>query len=130
MDTLWKGNAFCGTNVLYLQLNFSPFVGVFFYGVTDVECVLRFDVACLRTLAERNAVHNVVRLVVYQFEFNVFLVAAYYFAGAVVVHFVCVERGFLVARPKRAEALQVVKETMLELARLICAVRQIPQTVV
>ena len=72
--------------IFYLQLDVAMLVYVFFDGIADVERLFGFDVSCLRTLSECDAVHYVVRLVVYQFQLDVFLVSAYYFAGAVVVN--------------------------------------------
>ena len=69
---------FAGTNVLNLQLHFAAFVTIFFDGIANVEGAARLDVARLRTLSEGYAVHNVVRLVVHQFQFDVFLSASHH----------------------------------------------------
>ena len=72
--------------VFYLQLHVAPFVGVFFYGVADVERLFCLDVACLRALSEGDTVHHVVRFVVYQLQLDVLLVSSYYLACTIVVH--------------------------------------------
>ena len=70
-------------NIFNLQLHFSTFVGVFFNGIANVERTLGLDVADVGALPEGNAVHDVVRFVIHQFQFDVLLVASHHFSGSV-----------------------------------------------
>ena len=100
----------CRLDVFNLQLDFSPFVRVFLYRITDVERLFGLYVTHLRTLAEGNAVHYIVRLVVYQFQLDVFLVSAHHFARAIIVYVLGNEDGLMVVRPERIELFQVEEE--------------------
>ena len=96
--------------IFNLQLYFSPFVGVFLNGVTDVERTLGLDVAHVRTLPESNAVHYIVRFVVHQFQLDMLLVASYDFTGSVVVHVVSTEYGLGIVGTEGVELLQIIAE--------------------
>ena len=85
-------------------------MGVVFDGVADVEGALRLDVAGLCALAEGDAVHDVARLVVDEFELDVFLSAPDHLARAVVIDALCAEDGFRVARPEGGEAFELAVE--------------------
>ena len=85
-------------------------MGVLFNGVADVEGTLGLDVANVGTLSECDAVHDIVRFVVYQFQLDVFLVAPYYFAGSVVVHVVGAEYRFGIVGTEGVELFQVATE--------------------
>src|SRR5574344_1916166 len=76
---------FAGTYVFDLQLDVTALVAVLFDGVADVEGALGLDVACLRTLAKGDAVHNAVALVVDEFQLDMFLSATDHFARTIVV---------------------------------------------
>ena len=85
-------------------------MGVFFDGVADVEGLTRFDVACLRTLTEGDAVHDVVALVVHEFQFDVLLSSSDHLARAVVIDLFGAEHRFLVHRSEGCEAFQLLVE--------------------
>ena len=85
-------------------------MGVFFNGIANVERTLGLDVADVGALPEGNAVHDVVRFVIHQFQFDVLLVASHHFAGSVVVDIMGAEHRFGIVGAKRVELLQVVTE--------------------
>lgn len=64
----------------------------------------------MRTLSECDAVHDVIRLVVNQFQLDMFLVASHYFAGSVVIDVMRTEDRFDIVRTERIEFLQVIEE--------------------
>ena len=61
----------------------------------------------MRTLSECDAVHDVIRLVVNQFQLDMFLIASHYFAGSVVIDVMRTEDRFDIVRTERVEFLQV-----------------------
>ena len=83
---------------------------IFFDGVTDVERLLGFDVTGLRALPESNTVHYIVRFIVHQFQFDMFLISSYYLACTIIVYIEGSEYRFMVVRPERIELLQVEEE--------------------
>ena len=85
-------------------------MGVFFNGIANVERTLGLDVADVGALPEGNAVHDVVRFVIHQFQFDVLLVASHYFAGSVVIDVMRTEDRFDIVRTERIEFLQVIEE--------------------
>ena len=85
-------------------------MGVLLNGIDDIEGAFGLDVACLRTLSECNAVHDVVRLVVHQFQLDVFLFTSYHLTCTVIIYIVCTEYRLGVVWSKRIELLQVVVE--------------------
>ena len=90
-----------GFDVFYLELDLTTLVRVLLDGVADVESA---------TLPEGDAVHDVVRLVVHQLQFNVLLIASYDFARAIVIHMTGTENGFFVFRTEGVELLQITEE--------------------
>lgn len=64
----------------------------------------------MRTLSECDAVHDVIRLVVNQFQLDMFLIASHYFAGSVVIDVMRTEDRFDIVRTERVEFLQVIEE--------------------
>lgn len=64
----------------------------------------------MRTLSECDAVHDVIRLVVNQFQLDMFLIASHYFAGSVVIDVMRTEDRFDIVRTERIEFLQVIEE--------------------
>ena len=83
---------------------------VFFNGVTNVEGALCLDIAHVRTLSECDTVHYIVRLVVNQFQFDMFLVASHHFACTVVIYMMRTENRLHIVRAERIELLQVTEE--------------------
>ena len=64
----------------------------------------------MRTLSECDAVHDIIRLVVNEFQLDMFLIASYYFAGSVVIDVMRTEDRFDIVRTERIEFLQVIEE--------------------
>ena len=58
-------------------------------------------------MSESDTVHDVVRLVVHQLQFDVFLVSSYHLAGTIIVHIQGCENRLVVLRTKWVELLQV-----------------------
>ena len=58
-------------------------------------------------MSESDTVHDVVRLVVHQFQFDVFLISSYHLAGTIIVHIQGRENRLVVLRTKWVELLQV-----------------------
>ena len=54
----------------------------------------------MRTLSECDTVHNVIRFVVNQFQFDMFLIASNHLAGTVIIDMMCAEDRFDVVRNK------------------------------
>ena len=61
-------------------------------------------------MSEGNTIHDVVGFVVYQFQFDVFLITSDDFAGSVVVYIQGSEYGFVVVGAERIEFFQVKEE--------------------
>ena len=97
-------------DIVNLQLDFAPFVGVFLYGITNVEGTLGFYKPCLRALSKSNTVHHIVALVVNQFELDVFLSTTDNLARTVVVDFLRTKLGFHIARSERRKLTQLLVE--------------------
>ena len=51
---------------------------VFFNGVTDVERAFRFDITYVLALSKRDTVHYIIRFIIDQFEFDMFLIASHH----------------------------------------------------
>ena len=83
---------------------------VFFNGVTDVERTFRFDIAHVRTLSERNTVHYIIRFIIDQFEFDMFLIASHHFTCSVIINMMSAENRFRVIRTERIKLFQVAEE--------------------
>lgn len=64
----------------------------------------------MRTLSECDTVHDVIRLVVNQFQLDMFLIASHYFAGSVVIDVMRTEDRFDIVRTERIEFLQIIEE--------------------
>ena len=72
----------------------------------------------MRTLSECDAVHDVIRLVVNQFQLDMFLVASHYFAGSVVIDVMRTEDRFDIVRTERIEFLQVIEELRCDVSEV------------
>ena len=87
-------------------------------GVANVEGAFCFDVSRPATLSKGDSIHNIVAFIVDQFEFNVFLAAAYYLARAVVVDVFCAEERFRVVWSEGREAPQLLIETKIDVFKV------------
>lgn len=85
-------------------------MGILFNGIADVEGTFGLDEAYVGTLPESDAVHYIVRFIVHQFQLDMFLVAAYDFAGTIIIDIVRTENGFGIVRSEWIEFLQVAEE--------------------
>ena len=85
-------------------------MGILFDGIADVERAFALDEAYVGALPESDAVHNIVRFVVHQLQFDVLLVASYDLAGAIIIDVVRAEDGLGIVRSEGVELLQVVEE--------------------
>ena len=59
-------------------------------------------------MSESDAVHDVVALVVHQFQFDMFLFASYDLARSVVIYMLRTKQRFRIVRPERIELFKVV----------------------
>ena len=73
----------------------------------------------MRTLSECDAVHDVIRLVVNQFQLDMFLIASHYFAGSVVIDVMRTEDRFDIVRTERVEFLQVIEELRCDVSEVV-----------
>ena len=92
-----------------------PLEHVVLDGIGYVKRSFRLDVACCRTLSEGDAVHDVVRLGIDQFQFDVLLLASHHLRRAEVIDILRAEDRFRVARSKRSEALEVVVQLLRDI---------------
>ena len=76
-------------------------VGVLLDGVADIERLHVLDMRIVLVHAECNAVYRCVRLVVDQFQFDMFQIFPYQLAGPVILDSERAEHGFLVVRAER-----------------------------
>src|SRR3712207_746094 len=110
MPLFGVGLAGRGAYVFYLQLHGVALEYVVFDGVGNVERALRLDVSCRCTLPEGDAVDDVARPRVDEFELDVLLLAPHHLACAVVVHACGAEQRLLVAWSEGCKFLQVVMQ--------------------
>ena len=96
-------------------------MGILFNGIADVEGTFGLDEAYVGTLPESDAVHHIVRFVVYQFQFDVFLIATDYLACSIIVHVMCAEHRFLVVGTERVESFQFIEELRRDIFKSISA---------
>ena len=85
-------------------------VGVLLDGVADIERFHVLDMRIVLAHTESNAMYRCVRLVVDQFQFDVFKVFPYQFAGPVVFDSERAEYGLLVVRAERVHFFQFAHE--------------------
>ncbi len=85
-------------------------MGILFNGVADIKRTLGFDETYMRTLSEGDAVHYIIRFVVYQFQLDMLLITPHYFTGTVIIDIMRTEYRFRIIRTIRIEFLQVIKE--------------------
>ena len=65
----------------------------------------------MRTLSEGDAVHYIIRFVVYQFQLDMLLITPHYFTGTVIIHMMRTEYRFLDYPDHNGlNCLQVIKE--------------------
>ena len=76
----------------------------------QVERTFRFDIAHVRTLSERNTVHYIIRFIIDQFEFDMFLIASHHFTCSVIINMMSAENRFRVIRTERIKLFQVAEE--------------------
>ena len=93
-----------------LELHFAAFVGVFFYGIADVEGTARLYQPSLRALSEGDAVHDGIALMVNEFQLDMLLSASHNLAGSIVVNLSCAEHRAFVFGTKGREAVQLAIE--------------------
>ena len=85
-------------------------VGVLLDGVADIERFHVLDMCIVLAHTESNAMYRCVRLVVDQFQFDMFKVFPYQFAGPVVFDSERAEYGLLVVRAERVHFFQFAHE--------------------
>lgn len=95
---------FFGAYVFDLELQAAVFENVVPDGVGDVERPFGLDISCRGTLSEGYSVDDVVGIGINQFQFDVFLLATHYLAGAEIVDILRTEQRLGIAGTKRREA--------------------------
>lgn len=91
-------------------------VGVLLDGVADIERLHVLDMRIVLVHAESNAVYRCVRLVVDQFQFDMFQVFPYQLAGPVILDSERAEYGLLVVRAERIHLFN----SLMNLALISC----------
>ena len=74
-------------------------MGILFNGVADIKRTLGFDETYMRTLSEGDAVHYIIRFVVYQFQLDMLLITTYYFAGTIIIYIMCTK--YMIMEPAK-----------------------------
>ena len=85
-------------------------MGILFDGVADVERTFGLDITHVRALPECDTVHHIVRFIVNQFQFDMFLVASHHFTRPIIIDMMCTENGLYVVGPEGIELFQVIEE--------------------
>ena len=93
-------------------------VGVLLDGVADIERLHVLDMRIVLVHAECNAVYRCVRLVVDQFQFDMFQVFPYQLAGSVIFDSERAEYGLLVVRAERIHLFQLTHELGVDILQV------------
>ena len=93
-------------------------VGVLLDGVADIERLHVLDMRIVLVHAESNAVYRCVRLVVDQFQFDMFQVFPYQLAGPVILDSERAEYGLLVVRAERIHLFQLTHELGVDILQV------------
>lgn len=72
-------------------------------------------------MSESDAVHDIVALVVHQFQFDMFLFASYDLARSVVIYMLRTKQRFRIVRPERIELFKVVVKLVRDVFEVYCA---------